>query len=207
MKSTKIKLFLILAIALQLPISVFAQDYTKQIKDYRAKCIKELMEDQRAPLKPGDDRYLRYYAPDQHFCIWANVTETPGSKPFLIATHSGKQKPFKEFGTLTFMISDTEYTLHVYQSVNLLNDLVHKDDLFLPFTDESNYTETFGGGRFLDLSIKDINNGRILLDFNKCYNMLCAYTDGFSCPIPPSENFLRTFIRAGEKMFAKNIAE
>jgi hypothetical protein len=65
----------------------------------------------------------------------------------------------------------------------------------------TNYETTYGGGRYIDLSLKDIKEGKITLDFNKCYNPYCAYSDGFSCPIPPSENYLSTEIRAGEKVF------
>ena len=89
----------------------------------------------------------------------------------------------------------------MYQSVDMLNDAAHKDDLFVPFTDESNYETTYGGGRYIDLSIKDIKDNRIPLDFNKCYNPYCAYADGFSCPIPPKENSLHMEINAGEKVF------
>jgi uncharacterized protein (DUF1684 family) len=73
--------------------------------------------------------------------------------------------------------------------------------LFVPFKDRTNYDATYGGGRYIDLSTKDIVNGRILLDFNKCYNPYCAFADGFNCPIPPDENSLPIEIAAGEKTF------
>ena len=63
--------------------------------------------------------------------------------------------------------------------------------------------ETYGGGRYIDLTITDIKNNLIELDFNKCYNPYCAYSDGYSCPIPPDENNLKIKIEAGEKKFAK----
>jgi len=129
------------------------------------------------------------------------VKFTPGSTPFLIPTHSGKQKPFREYGTLTFVVHDSTLVLHMYQSIDLLNDAAHKDDLFVPFTDESNYEATYGGGRYIDLSTRDIKDNRILLDFNKCYNPYCAYANGFSCPIPPKENSLHVEINVGEKVF------
>ncbi len=184
-----------------------AQTYADTIAKFRKQYIKELQEDKRTPLQPRDARYIHFFAPNRNYCVWADFTATPGSKPFLIGTHSGKQKPFREYGILTFTVSDTVCTLHAYQSVDLINDMAHKDDLFIPFTDLTNYSETFAGGRYIDLSAKDIANGRILLDFNKCYNMYCAYADGYSCPIPPSENFINVAVRAGEKMFTKNIGE
>ena len=182
---------------------VKAQDYKETIKQYRESYIKDLLAEKRHPILPNDVRYLQFYAPDTQYCVRATFTVTPGSKPFMVPTHSGKNKPFREYGVLDFYIKDTMLTLHVYQSIDLLNDLAHKDDLFIPFNDYTNNETTFGGGRYIDLSIKDIIAGGVLLDFNKCYNPYCAYGEGFSCPIPPEENRLRMEIRAGEKQFLK----
>ena len=182
-----------------------AQTYQDTIAVFRKEYIKDLLSDKRAPIKGGDTKYLHFFPADRSYCVWADFTPTPGARPFLIATHSGKQKPFKEYGVLTFYIHDTLMTLHVYQSVDLVNDLAHKDDLFIPFNDRTNYEATFAGGRYIDLSTKDIVNNRILLDFNKCYNPYCAYAEGFSCPIPPDENSLHTAIPAGEKLFSKHM--
>jgi uncharacterized protein (DUF1684 family) len=76
----------------------------------------------------------------------------------------------------------------------------YKDYLYLPFKDFTNGESTYGGGRYLDFKMSDIQeNQTIIIDFNKAYNPYCAYSDGYSCPIPPSENHLQVFIEAGEK--------
>jgi uncharacterized protein (DUF1684 family) len=183
-----------------------AQDYKETILKYRENYIKDLLSEPRKPVKPEDVRYITFYDPDEHYSVFASFTETPGSTPFMLPTHSGKNKPFRQYGIVDFSINDTTLRLHVYQSIDLLNDMAHKDDLFLPFNDLTNYEFTFGGGRYLDLSIKDIKDGQVLLDFNKCYNPYCAYSEGFSCPIPPEENKLHIEIRAGEKQFQKYLA-
>ena len=67
----------------------------------------------------------------------------------------------------------------------------------LPFTDLTNGNETYSGGRYIDLEIPEGNTIRI--DFNKSYNPYCAYTEGYSCPIPPAENNLGYTITAGVK--------
>lgn len=182
-------------------LSVRAQSYSDSILQFRRHYAEELLADKRAPLKHSQINSLAFFTPDHKYCVWADFTETPGSKPFLVQTHSGKQKPFREYGKLTFSIHDTLLTLHVYQIVDLLNDAAHKDDLFIPFNDLTNYETTYAGGRYIDLTTNNISNGRVLLDFNKCYNPYCAYADGYSCPIPPSENYLHIPIRAGEKLF------
>ena len=184
-----------------LPCIATGQSYTDSIVQFRKHYIEDLLADKRSPIKPAQVKNINFFPPDHTYCVWAAFRETPGSVPFKIPTHSGKQKPFREYGTLTFTLNSNVLTLHIYQSIDLINDAVHKDELFIPFNDMTNYETTFGGGRYIDLSVGDIKNGKVLLDFNKCYNPYCAYADGYSCPIPPSENHLQIEILAGEKMF------
>jgi len=181
----------------------WSQSYADSVMKYRQQYKRDFLTDANSPLKAKDTGYLRFYAPDRDYCVIATFTRTPASKPFMMPTHSGKNKPYKEYGTLSFTIRDTALILHVYQGVDLMND-ASKNHLFIPFTDLTNYEETFGGGRYIDLSTNDIQDNTYLLDFNKCYNPYCAFAEGYSCPIPPQENSLRIEIRAGEKLFDKS---
>lgn len=122
-------------------------------------------------------------------------------------THSGKDKLFRQYGTATFRLHDTLLVLHVYQNINLIKDAKYKDDLFIPFNDLTNYEETFAGGRYVDVSVNDIKKNELIIDFNTCYNPYCAFAAGYSCPIPPDENKLQVYIRAGEKLFGKEVTE
>ena len=192
---------LVLLLLVMAAYAVDGQTYSDTIIRFRQQYTADLLADKRAPIKSSQVRSLGFYKPDRAYRVVADVTATPGSKPFLIQTHSGKQKPFREYGLLTFTLNDTRFTLHIYQSVDLVKEDAHKDDLFIPFNDETNYETTYAGGRYIDLSVNDIKDGKVTLDFNKCYNPYCAYADGYSCPIPPSENYLHTRIEAGEKMF------
>lgn len=192
---------LILLFSLLCAHAAGAQTYADTIAQFRKKYIDELLADKRAPVKPSQVRYISFYPPDPAYRVWASFTETPGGAPFLVPTHSGKQKPFREYGLLVFSLNNSVCTLHIYQSVDLVKNAAHKDDLFIMFNDETNYEATYAGGRYIDLSVNDITNGGLILDFNKCYNPYCAYSEGFSCPIPPDENRLHTPIKAGEKMF------
>lgn len=78
------------------------------------------------------------------------------------------------------------------------------DYLFIPFKDKTNGAATYGGGRYLELRMGEIIDNKVVIDFNKCYNPYCAYSEGFNCPIPPLENHLDIKIEVGEKMFAKS---
>ncbi|HUR67248.1 MAG TPA: DUF1684 domain-containing protein, partial [Chitinophagaceae bacterium] len=59
--------------------------------------------------------------------------------------------------------------------------------------------------RYIDATIAEMESGNYLLDFNKAYNPYCAYiSNRYNCPVPPKENNLNVFIRAGEKKFGKD---
>jgi uncharacterized protein (DUF1684 family) len=77
--------------------------------------------------------------------------------------------------------------------------------VFLPFADETNGGETYGGGRYLLDTIKGADlgttaDGRVILDFNFSYFPSCAYLPRWVCPLPPPANRLRTMISAGERL-------
>ncbi|MBV2166535.1 MAG: DUF1684 domain-containing protein, partial [Kaistella sp.] len=64
--------------------------------------------------------------------------------------------------------------------------------------DETNGTDTYGGGKYLDLRIP--KGKEIVIDFNQSYQPYCAYNAyDYSCPIVPEENFLPVKIEAGVK--------
>jgi len=190
-----------------LPLGGNAQSYAEKIRVHREQYKQGFLKDDRAPLKAADTGYLRFYDADESYTITAAFTETPGTKPFNIPTHNGKLKKYRQYGLLTFRVHDTTVTLEVYQSPDLIKKPELRDYLFVPFTDLTNYETTYAGGRYLDLRTGEIRDGRIILDFNKCYNPYCAYADGYSCPIPPDANKLPVAIPAGEMMFGREIKE
>ena len=74
-----------------------------------------------------------------------------------------------------------------------------------PFTDATSGEESYINGRYIDLSLSDIKNDKLIIDFNFAYNPYCAYVSNlYNCPIPPKENDLPVAIRAGEKTFPKS---
>lgn len=183
------------------PYGGWCQSYADSIADFRKNYVRELLEDERAPVKKKDTGKISFFPANEQYRVWAEVRETPGSTPFMIPTHSGKNKPYRVYAILTFTINGERYSLHVYQGIDLIKNDKYKDYLFLPFNDGTNYNTTYGGGRYIDLSLKDITDQKILLDFNKAYNPYCAYGEGFNCPIPPNVNRMSIDIPAGEKVF------
>jgi uncharacterized protein (DUF1684 family) len=70
--------------------------------------------------------------------------------------------------------------------------------VFIPFHDETNGTSTYGGGRYMDIPKRELDQPGFRLDFNKAYNPWCVFASGYSCPIPPTENHVSWPISAGE---------
>ncbi len=181
------------------------KSYKESILQHRQEYKEAFMTDEQSPLHGNDTAYLRFYEPDETYRVKCDFTVTPYARPFDMPTHSGKTKKFRQYGLVTFKIHDTVCNLQVYQNLGLLKDPAYKNLLFMPFTDSTTYIETYGGGRYLDLSLEDINHNTLVIDFNTCYNPYCAYADGYSCPIPPVENRLPVAIKAGEKNWAKEV--
>lgn len=68
---------------------------------------------------------------------------------------------------------------------------------FIVFSDPTAKTDTYPGGRFLDT--EKVEDGKVVLDFNRAYNPPCAVTPYATCPLAPKENRLSAPIPAGEK--------
>ena len=70
--------------------------------------------------------------------------------------------------------------------------------MFVPVGDLTNCSETYQGGRYLDLD--RTASGVYDLDFNRAYHPFCLFNSGYDCPVPPRENRLPLPVRAGERL-------
>lgn len=199
-------LFCFVAILACLPLS--ARSYKDSVVQWQHHYKKEFLDDPRSPIKAEDTAFLRFFPVNKRWCITASVTITPNALPFDMATHSGKTKKFRQWAELRFrnpLSSGPKYhTLHAFERVDPpAGDTVSRITLFVPFYDETNSESTYGGGRYMDIPKAAVQHGRVVLDFNKAYNPYCAFAEGFSCPIPPSESKLSLAVKAGEMVWAK----
>jgi uncharacterized protein (DUF1684 family)/lysophospholipase L1-like esterase len=131
------------------------------------------------------------------FKVEADINILENEPWFDMATSSGKSRKYRRYALATFDIDGKSFQLVLYQSQRLMKMEEYKDHLFLPFTDLNTGISTYGTGRFMDVSIPKGNS--VVLDFNYAYNPYCAYTDGYSCPITPKENFIDIHVNAGIK--------
>jgi uncharacterized protein (DUF1684 family) len=184
--------------------SLRAQDFASRTEDFRKQYKAEFIKLEHSPLNTEDLNFLRFYLPDSSYQVVAKFERANNSEPFEMPTYSGVKKPYVVYGTLSFNLNGEKQILTIYKSIGLQALPQYRDYLFLPFKDITNGKATYGGGRYIDLSTKDIKDNFVTLDFNKSYNPYCAYSSGYNCPIPPKANHLTVAIEAGEKNFGKN---
>lgn len=121
------------------------------------------------------------------------------AKPFELPTYSGVTRTYIVHSDLSCLYKGQTILLKLYKNITQPINPLYKNNLFLPFKDHTNGETTYGGGRYINLYETEIQNEKIIIDFNKCYNPWCAYSDGYNCPIPPKENHIEMEILAGEK--------
>lgn len=176
----------------------------KEILDFQNELNASFRNPETSPLP---DKYrkdfegLDFFEPDTTYMVSARFERTPDAVPFLLDTTTDEKTEEVLYGIAHFELNGKQLQLEIYQTPALLTQEKYKDYLFLPFLDETNGDETYGGGRYIDLTIPEGNT--ILIDFNKAYNPYCVYNKKYSCPLVPRQNYLRTTVRAGVKDFLK----
>ncbi|GGD07121.1 DUF1684 domain-containing protein [Hyunsoonleella pacifica] len=155
-----------------------------------------------SPLKKKDLKKfegLDFFKYDSSYVVEAKLKRTPNSKWFNMKTTTQRVSEERIYGILYFELKGKQYQLNLYQSKEALEE--GDDYLFLPFLDETNGKDSYGGGRYIDANIPKGNT--MIIDFNSAYNPYCAYNDRYSCPIVPRVNYLKTRVEAGVKAFDK----
>lgn len=195
--------FMLVGLILTCTLSLRAQNYARNLIQERSKEKIELTEGDRAPLKSDELIYVRHFQPDSTWILSGEVRFHSDTTSIQFATSSGKVKYFEKRAMLRFTRGNETFELTAYRNVQYRGKPEMESALFIPFTDRTNGNSTYEGGRYLDVSSKDIKDGKLLVDFNLCYNPYCAYSSGYNCPIPPAENRLSIEIPVGEQAFAK----
>jgi uncharacterized protein (DUF1684 family) len=158
-----------------------------------------------SPLKDKDRKRFKgldFFKFDSSYIVTATLKRTPDTEWFDMKTTTSRVSPERIYGILNFELKGQAFTLNVYQGKETMTRDGLEDYLFLPFLDDTNGDESYGGGRYIDLRIPE--GDTIVIDFNKAYNPYCAYNDKYSCPIVPRVNYLSIRVRAGVKAFKKH---
>jgi len=182
--------------------SVFSDtSYITTIKKERQDKNLSFRSSEGSPLEESDRPTfdsLNYYAPDVIYRVEADYRVFTRPDTMAMPLTTGETEPYLKYAQATFNLDGQQNSLMLYLRVNTPDS-----SLFVPFNDKTNGTETYDGGRFLDIAKPDVNASTITIDFNKAYNPFCVYNYNYSCPVPPRVNRLNIPVRAGEKAYTK----
>jgi uncharacterized protein (DUF1684 family) len=155
----------------------------------------------QSPIPPQDKprfKGLEYYPPDPSYRFELELHEHPEKQAVRMAYTKGNEQDFIRWGEFKFKVGEKEQALQAYKTSR------NEEMLFVPFKDASSGKETYGAGRYLDLETERdrTTEGKWILDFNQAYNPWCAYSEAYTCPFVPVENWLEVPILAGERNYS-----
>lgn len=189
----------ILWISIFLNTAIAQSNYVSEIQLERDKHIQKMIDPAQGILNQEElANYIShdYYEIDPQFCLNVKLKKVK-PETLIIPTSSGKSKRYRVVGKVIFKLPGQEQAeLSIFQDIALALNPEFKDYYFIPFRDATTAVETYGAGRYLDVTIK---GRKLVLDFNKAYNPYCAFSYRYNCPIPPDRNHLKISITAGEK--------
>ena len=171
--------------------------YADEINEWRARKDQFMRSSSESPI-PAEKRAsfpsLNYFPVDEEYRVAASLKVNRGEDVIEMDTSDGRKRRMRRIGTLQFTLKGQPHTLTAFVDATE-NDMRR---LFLPFSDLTAGTETYPGGRYLDLD--RTATGIYDLDFNRAYNPFCYFNPSYVCPVPPKENRLSVPVRAGERL-------
>lgn len=173
--------------------------YIGQIEKHRKERERYLKTSADSPFTsdPESFKSLNYFPIDSRYRVVARLEPIKERKTRILQTNDGKTQRYLEYAWAHFKLDGVDNRLLILEVADMGP---FRGQLFLAFGDATSAVESYGAGRYLDVT-KTPGAASITLDFNRAYNPYCAYNETFSCPLPPQENLLTVAIRAGEKTF------
>jgi uncharacterized protein (DUF1684 family) len=190
----------------QKPVTGIDSEYARELRTWRSERDRFFKTDAQSPLKNKHKNFfsgMAYYPIDSAtYRVTARLHPPQDTGYFSMKHTNGRDYRYRRYALAVFELKGDTHQLTLYQSARSQRDPRYRGALFLPFTDPTNGQSSYGGGRYIDLKEKDIQDSTVVIDFNRAYNPYCAYNSEYACPIPPGENRLSVPIKAGEKDFS-----
>jgi uncharacterized protein len=172
--------------------------YSEEIGAARARTDDFMRKSDQSPIPAGKRASfgpLPYFPVDEAYRVPAALKVVPGEEMIIeLSTSTGVPRRMRRIGTLAFTLKGQPLTLTAFADV--ADAQLRR--LFVPFGDLTSGSETYQGGRYLDLD--RTGSGVYDLDFNRAYHPYCVFDSKYECPVPPRENRLKVPVRAGEKL-------
>jgi hypothetical protein len=135
---------------------------------------------------------LTYYPPDPAWQIHATLELDAARPTVLMPVSTGGERVYERLGWAVFDAGGSSHRLALF----VPEGAEETATAFVPFTDATSGSETYAGGRYMDVGLE---GDHVNLDFNLAYHPYCAYSPNYACPIPPQENRLEISVHAGER--------
>lgn len=152
-----------------------------------------------SPVKAADHATylpLTYFDVDPAYAPPARLQLLEDRTNLVMPTSTGKLREMERVGYLEFTLKGTTQKLTAFADAGT----AQVSRLFVPFSDLTSGTETYQAGRYMDIDPQ--SSGVYVVDFNLAYHPYCYYNAEYDCPFPPTENRLKTPVRAGERLRA-----
>jgi uncharacterized protein (DUF1684 family) len=173
-------------------------DYVERLRANREEKDRFLAEHRQSHI-PTDEREdfdgLPYFDPDPDYRVEATVRVHDDPAVVEMDTSDGRTLRYLRVVTFDFEVDGTALELHGYRQDEA------EQTIFVPFRDKTTGQQTYADGRYMELEAEGgLTDGEtVVLDFNLAYSPFCAFSETFSCPLPPEENWLEAAITAGER--------
>jgi uncharacterized protein len=173
------------------------ENWARALSRFRAEKDDYFRTSHESPMLHSDStpfKGLNYFAPDPSLRLEVKLQRYANPDGVMLSTSKGTRQLFNRVGFFDLTMGGNPVRIHAYQSAQ-------QDDpnLFIPFRDATSGKESYGSARYIDLEVQ--HDDEYALDFNYAYNPYCAYSDSWTCPLPPTENWLNVPIPAGEKKY------
>ena len=136
-----------------------------------------------------------HYPVEQRWRVMARFEPYDEPRTLYFPDVTGGEIEYRAPGELEFELNGERHSLIATANPT-------SERYFILMWDSTATTETYQGGRYLSAPVAD-EDGWTVIDFNYAYNAPCVFTDYSVCALPPRENWLGTWIEAGEKRLDK----
>lgn len=166
--------------------------YTQQIKAERAQKDSYFKTNTDSPFKDKNQfKGLSYFPADLTYRVEARLEPfADKTQKMVVQLSDGSEEVYEKYAHAVFSLNGDIFRLLIVKQ---------KDNFSILFKDATSGHETYGGGRYIDLSPAEMTGSQVIIDFNAAYNPYCAYNPDYACPLPPAENSLSIPVKAGER--------
>lgn len=175
-----------------LDATVNAEQYNQQLSEERKKKDDTFKTGADSPLTDkANFKGLSYFPADPSYRVIARLEPFADKTQKLVVRMSdGSEEVYDKFAHAVFNLNGETCRLLIVKLADTYSIL---------FRDATSGKETYGGGRYIELSQAQLTANQAILDFNTAYNPYCAYNPTYACPLPPAENKLTVAVNAGER--------